>query len=237
MTLGQRMARLAKSIMDLLAPRQCEICGRRLGIDERLICTLCNASLPRTNDIHNPYDNNTARLFWGRFPIERCAAFVRYVPHSDLARMIYRMKYGGRDDIGEQMGQIIAHDYKRTGFFDGIDLLVPMPLHPKRIRQRGYNQCLEIARGINYVTGIPIDDSIIMRKRNTKSQATMHAHDRAKNMDDAFALGKAHRAMGKHLLLIDDIVTTGATLSACAYELAKIENVRISILTIGHTES
>lgn len=231
------MLRYALSGMaDIMFPRQCEMCGRRLAISESLVCTTCNLSLPRTDDPMSPYDNHTARLLWGRVGVERCVSFVYYHPHTSAAMMVYKMKYGGRDDIAGKLGRLMAHELVPTGFFDSIDGIVPMPLHDRRRRERGYNQSYEMAQGIRSVTHIDIYENIVERTRYTESQARQTLTGRAKNVVGAFALKDARRAEGKHLPLIDDIITTGATLAECAEQLAKISGVRISILTFGRTE-
>ena len=231
-----RLLRLWLSVVDLIAPRVCDICGARLSLDERMICLPCNVMLPRTTDSQSIYDNHTARLFWGRFPVEQCVSFAIYQSHSQFARLIYRMKYGGRADIGEELGRLSAAEFMPSGFFDDIDIIVPMPLHAKRRRERGYNQSCEIASGISQITGLPVDESIVKRIRYTQSQAKQTGVARQHNMENAFGLANPTNAQGKHLLLVDDIVTTGATLTSCALELSKIKDVKISILTIGRTE-
>lgn len=232
----KRLLKLWRSILDLIAPRACEMCGTRLGINERLVCTTCNALLPRTDDASSPYDNHTARRLWGLVPVERCASFVKYHPHTPFATLIYRLKYGGREDIGEEIGRMMAADYMPSGFFDGIDAIVPMPLHKKRRRERGYNQSYEVARGISQLTHIPVREDIVERVRYTQSQTLTKATSRSTNVSGAFALKQGKHPSGMHILLIDDIITTGATLSACATEIAKLKDVKISIMTIGRTE-
>lgn len=234
--LMRHATRMARSLLDLIMPRHCEICGARLGIDERLMCLPCNVDLPRTGDSRSICDNNTARLFWGRLPLERGASLMFYTPHTDTAIMIYNMKYHNRPDIGEDLGRMMAYEFAPSGFFDGIDLIIPMPLHWRRKRERGYNQCEEIACGIRSVTHIPVRTDIVARSRYTASQTKLSANQRSTNIKGAFELLKPQDISGRHVLLIDDIVTTGSTLSACGYEIARASGVRISILTVGRTK-
>ena len=131
---------------------------------------------------------------------------------------------------------MMAADYMPSGFFDGIDAIVPMPLHKKRRRERGYNQSCEVARGISELTHIPVREDIVERVRYTQSQTQTKATSRSTNVSGAFALKQGQHPSGMHILLIDDIITTGATLTACATEIAKLEDVTISIMTIGRTE-
>ena len=161
---------------------------------------------------------------------------MKFHPHTPFANLIYRLKYGGRDDIGEEIGRMMAADYLQSRFFDGIDAIVPMPLHKRRRRERGYNQCYEVARGISELTHIPVREDIVERVRYTQSQTLTKATSRSTNVSGAFALKQGKHPSGLHILLIDDIITTGATLSTCATEIAKLEDVKISIMTIGRTE-
>jgi ComF family protein len=135
------------------------------------------------------------------------------------------------------MGEIMARQMSKAGFFDGIDALVPMPLTWRRQWKRGYNQSMEMARGIKSVTGLPIYNKVVKRTHFRQSQTTQHAYERMMNVEDAFLLKKGGRIEGTHILLVDDIVTTGSTITACASELAKAQGVRISILTMGFTKS
>ena len=228
--------RMFRSVLDLVSPRGCLMCGDRLSISERLLCTSCNMEIERTGEHLKPYDNVSARLFWGKLPIERCAAYLMYHPHSDFAQVIYDLKYRGHYEIGEELGLAMAREYSGSGFFDGIDMIVPMPLHPRRERERGYNQCREIAMALSHATRIPMRDDVVVRCRNTVSQTTLDHADRADNVNNAFALAKPDAVRGRHVLLVDDIVTTGSTLSACGSAVAKADGVRISIATVGRTD-
>lgn len=229
------MIQLFSDIIDLLSPRCCECCGCRLAKGESFLCAGCFAWLPRRSDVLTPMDNPSARLLWGRMMIERGAAWIDYVPHSPFANLIYKMKYGDRPDIATHLGKVVAREFSPHGFFEDIDLIHPLPLHPARRRQRGYNQSCEFAYGISAVTDIPVADDIIVRTRNTKSQTLMSPTQRAGNMVGAFAVKHPERLKGKHVLLVDDILTTGASLGACIEVLAKVDDVRVSFLTIGKT--
>ena len=133
------------------------------------------------------------------------------------------------------LGKVVAREMSPHGFFDGIDMIIPLPLHPARQRKRGYNQSCEFALGINSVLHIPVAEGIIVRTRNTKSQTLMTSTQRASNMIGAFAVARPEELKGKHVLLVDDILTTGASLGSCVDVLAKVADVRVSFLTIGKT--
>lgn len=224
-------------LFDTIAPRTCAICGERLSVNEQVLCAPCHLHLPLTGYEHSPLDNPMARLFWGQFPVERAAAMFFYEPQAGTSQMIYDMKYRSMPELAEAMGQIVARQFAETAFFEGIDALIPMPITRRRQWQRGYNQSMEIARGVSSQTGLPIYRNVVRRTHFLQSQTTQHARERMHNVDHAFRLDDARRIAGKHLLIIDDIVTTGATIIACGRELAKAPDVRISILTLGLTKS
>lgn len=178
-----------------------------------------------------------ARLFWGLAPIERATALIFYEPHSELAHIVYQMKYGNRPDIGEDMGRVMAAEMLLSRFFEGIDVLLPVPLSKKRLRQRGYNQSEELARGISQLTGLPVAGKVLARKHFHRSQTSLNRQERQENVNDMFYVRKDRQLRDQHVLLIDDICTTGATLIACSQALKDIPNIRISVLTFGFTHS
>ena len=177
-----------------------------------------------------------AQLFWGLAPIEKAAALFYYHPHSETAQLVYRLKYNNRPDIGEDMGRVMACELQATDFFSDIDVLLPVPLASKRLRQRGYNQSEQLAIGISDITHLPIVSKVLRRKHFQQSQTTLNRWQRQENVTDTFQLKEEHLLQGKHVLLIDDICTTGATLIACANVLKDIEDIRISVLTLGFTK-
>lgn len=224
-------------LFDLISPRPCAICGQRLSPTESVICAVCHLHLPLTNLVSSPYDNPMARLFWGLFPVERAAAWFYYEPKSEVDEMIYDLKYRGHADIGEDLGYLVARRFDACGFFDGIDAIVPIPLTWQRRWRRGYNQSEEIAKGISRLTGLPIYNKVVKRVSFSGSQTKKSVWERQKNVEHAFQLTDGEKIAGKHLLVIDDIVTTGATVKACATELCKAPGVRISVLSLGFTKA
>ena len=224
-------------ILDFISPRQCVVCGKRLSPTERSLCSSCLLHLPRTTYQFTPTDNPMAQLFWHLIPIQHAAAFIYYEPHSEVAQVVYHMKYADRPDIGEDMGRLMAVEMQQAGFFDDIDLLVPVPLSRKRQRQRGYNQSERLAQGISDITHLPVVTKALRRKHFLQSQTLLSRQERQKNVADMFELRDDCMLQGHHVLLIDDICTTGATLTACADTLKDIPGLRISILTFGLTKS
>jgi ComF family protein len=178
-----------------------------------------------------------AKLFWYLIPIERATAYFYYEPHSSTANIIYQMKYKDHPEIGEVMGRMMGKELMPSGFFDGIDGIIPVPLTKKRQRQRGYNQSEEIARGISEVTGLPLFDKVVKRVSFKGSQTNLGRWERNENVEKVFELIDGVSIQGKHLLIVDDVVTTGATCIACSKELVKANNIKISILSLGFAKS
>jgi len=215
----------------------CSICGQRLAINEQVLCASCHLHLPLTYYEKTPLDNPMARRFWGQFPLERASALFFYGPRTKVSQLVFDMKYRSMPEVAEGMGAIVARQFAAEHFFEGIDAIIPMPITRRRQWERGYNQSMEMARGISKVTALPIYNNVVRRISFSQSQTTMHANERLQNVENAFELVDADRIAGKHLLLVDDVVTTGATVIACGRELAKAKDVRISVLSLGLTKS
>ena len=224
-------------LLDLISPRLCVVCGQRLTVSEDVICTKCNLHLPRTDFHQDPYENEMAKLFWHQIPIERATAFFYYEAHSETANILYELKYKNHPEIGEVMGRLMARELQTSGFFDGIDGIVPIPLARKRQRQRGYNQSLEIARGVSEITGLPIYNKVARRNAFEGSQTSKGRWERNENVEGVFEVKDVSAIQGKHLLIVDDVVTTGATVLACAKELCKGGHVKVSVISLGFAKS
>lgn len=192
--------------------------------------------MPRTN-YHLRKDNPVERLFWGKMPLERATAYFFYHKGSDFRNILYLLKYGGRKDLGEVMGRFMAAELLPAGFFRDIDRIVPVPLHPRKQKQRGYNQSECIVRGISAVTGIPADTSSVVRVKHTDTQTRKSVYERWENVDGIFEVRHPELFKGKHILIVDDVLTTGSTTTACADVFKGVEGIRISILTLAVANS
>jgi ComF family protein len=182
----------------------------------------------------HPYDNPLARMYWGKIPVEKVAAYFYFTSQSGQARMVYGAKYHGFANIAIEVGEMLADEMK--GFFDDIDCIIPVPLSWSRKLKRGYNQSNEIAKGIQEVTGIRVEEHIVKRTKFKSSQTHKGRWGREENVRGLFKLTHPEKVRGKHILLIDDICTTGATMVSCGKEIAKAGNVKISILTLGYSK-
>ena len=217
---------------NLIVPQRCAVCRHRLHKYEDQICIKCFATLPFTH-IKGKKGNKVEQIFWGRIPICRANSYIQYLPQTETSQIFARLKYQDRPQIGVRFGEIMAEDLIETDFFDGIDFIIPLPLAKERQRERGYNQSEALAIGVNHITHIPLDTTSVKRIISNPSQTTKNKRDRAENVKNIFALSPHHQLDGKHILLIDDILTTGSTLLSCSNEIAKADNVKISILTLG----
>lgn len=226
------MTNFFKDIVDFALPRFCVMCGERLTSQERCICLNCLRHLPLTNSHLHP-ENEIEKLFWFHLPIVRASSFLFYEGEG-VRNMIHLFKYKSRPDIGQYLATLMAQEYQKSGFFDTMDVVVPVPLHWKKQFQRGYNQCHYIAQGIHDITGIPVEKHAVRRIKNNKSQAKLHISKRQENVKSIFRVVRPERLQGKHVLLIDDILTTGTTILSCAQEIAKLPNTRISIVSLAY---
>jgi len=188
--------------------------------------------IPRTN-YHLEPDNPVAQLFWGRCRIEKAAAFSYYTRDSRIRKLIHQMKYKGAREIGAELGRIYAVSLMSSKFLDDIDIIIPVPLHPSKVRQRGFNQSDEISRGISSVSGLPVDTATLVRKTVTQTQTRKSRYERWTNVSDIFYVTDEDKLKGRHVLLVDDVITTGSTIEACADEILKTEATKVSVAAIA----
>lgn len=218
------------SIIGLIYPSVCAACGTPLFKWEKLVCTRCRSLLPKTGYELNE-DNPLARLFYGRVRLKAVTACFFFSKEGKVQRLIHELKYKGNADAGVFLGQELGKTIKEAPLFEGLDYLIPVPLHPKREKERGYNQSMMIAQGINEVTEIPIGDQYLVRSVNTATQTHKSKEERWQNVKDIFEVRHAEQLEGKYVLLIDDVLTTGATLEACALKLSSVPGITIGCAT------
>ncbi len=218
------------SILNLFYPRVCAACGETLLREEDTVCLKCRYLLPRTGyELHA--DNPLAQIFYGRVKFHAVTACFFFAKSGKVQHLIHELKYKGNKEAGIFLGQQLGESIKEAPLFQSIDYLIPVPLHPKREKKRGYNQSLMIAKGISEVTGITIGDNYLVRAVNTATQTKKSAEERYKNVKDIFEVRSPEELIGKHILLIDDVLTTGATLESCAHQLESIPGITISAAT------
>lgn len=222
---------LKQGFVHLFYPTLCEGCRRPLVGTEEVLCLSCAAELPETG-YHAMPGNQTELCFAGRIPFVRATSYAWFTPDGLLQHLLHGLKYRGQRKTGVFLASRFAQNLKETNWMQGVDLLVPVPLHPSRQASRGYNQSMVIAETLGQQLGIPASDTVLHRTRNTDSQTHKTRTERAANISGAFA-ANLEMIAGKHIVIIDDVLTTGATIEACANALLAAPNVKISIATIG----
>jgi ComF family protein len=218
--------------LSLLFPRLCQACGDHLMRNENIICTECYISIPRTN-FHLIPENPVAQMFWGRCVIEKATSFSFYLRGSRIRKLIHNMKYKGQKEIGYELGKLFSSSLKSSGFSDDFDLIIPVPLYLSKLKKRGYNQSEYIANGISEVTGIQVETRCLKRIAGTGTQTKSSRFDRWINVEGIFTVENPEFLTGKHILLVDDVITTGSTIESCANELHKIKDVKVSVVSLA----
>ncbi len=219
--------------ISLLFPRLCYACGNYLLRNESLICTECYVVIPRTN-YHNEPNNPVAQLFWGRCVIEKAAAFSYYNKGSRIRKLIHNMKYKGIREIGYELGKIYGSALKSSGFMNDIDMIIPVPLHPSKKRIRGFNQSESICIGIGEAVSLQVEIQSLIRVMVSPTQTNKSRYERWTNVEGIFKVVDPEIIKGMHILLVDDVITTGSTIESCASELLKIENVKVSVVALAY---
>lgn len=230
------MSILSDLLCDLLAlvfPPHCAVCGEALAEGERCICTFCRTTAPLTG-FWREADNPVFRKCWGVVPVERASAFLFFVHGSGWRRLIHGFKYRGAWRTARTMGAWYGGCLKESGLYVDVDAVVPLPLHPLKRCRRGYNQSEYIAEGIAAQLGVAVDRRSVRRCRNTASQALKSRRERVRNVEGAFAVRHPEALAGRHVLLVDDVMTTGNTLLACAAEIVRAApGCRVSIAALA----
>lgn len=223
---------LFTDIVDLIYPPSCGACAAAKPVQGGIFCLECLGELPETN--YHAMDENPFEVhFWGRVPLQAGAAYLFFVPDGRTQTLLHNIKYRSRSDFARTIGQYYGRKLKESSRFQEIDLVIPVPLHPKKEHQRGFNQSAEFGLGVAETMSVGFAKDGLKRVRYTESQTRKSRADRVANLADAFEVKDADRLRGKHLLLVDDVLTTGATLEACAIALLQVEDVKISMVTIA----
>ena len=230
-------SRISDGLRQLFFPNNCLICGRSLVTGEDCICLMCMAALPRTG-FEKWRDNPTEKRFWGKVDVYSAFSAYYYRKGQPLSHMIHDFKYHNNRKIALYLGRQIGAMINKTQMSADYDCIVPVPLHSKKMLIRGYNQCTLLAQGASEVCGLPIDESILVRAKHSVSQTKKNQETRITSLKDTFVITpEAERRVGLRVLLLDDVLTTGATLESCCNALSIIPNVRIGIVTLGIANS
>lgn len=221
--------------MSLIFPKLCPACGEELVANETIICTDCLYNLPQTN-FHLQADNIVARQFWGKVKLEGAYALYYFTKGGKVQNLMHHFKYKGMQGIGNIVGEIAGTQLSKNEKFTLVDYIIPVPLHKSRFKERGYNQAACFAQGLSVKLNAAVEENNLVRTRATQTQTHRSRFARFENMKEVFALANPEKLKGKHVLLVDDVVTTGSTLEACAIPLLEIPGLRLSIATIAYAE-
>lgn len=227
-----RLLNYFQDFFSLIWPRICLSCGNSLFKYENEICTKCWLNLPRTN-FHLQIDNPVSKLFWGRVNIEIAASFFYFSKGSKVQHLMHSLKYKGNKEIGIVLGKAYGFELIQSPVFKTVSRIIPVPLHPKRLRFRGYNQSEMIGIGLSESMKIPLDITTLIRNTATATQTKKSRFKRWQNVSEVFTLTNPEIIENEHILIVDDVLTTGATIEACAQVLLSSKNVKVSIATLA----
>lgn len=224
---------LLRAFSDFFFPRYCCMCECRLAVAEEEFCSKCLRTLNRIEYEGGEVHGVIERLFWGRIPIVRATSMFQY-EGEQTRRVLHNIKYFDRPEAAVVLARVFAREQAGTDFFDGIDMIIPLPLAKQKRRKRGYNQCDYIARGLSLQTGIPVADDVAIRAVNNPTQTHLDHEQRKENVKGIFQLINPVKITGKHVLIVDDVITTGSTLLSFAEEIAKAPGVSISVFSLAY---
>lgn len=229
----KKITEISKQIFSLFYPKLCAGCHVDLVSTEEIICLSCWNTLPKTN-FHLRDKNPIEQKFWGKINVQHATSFYYFNQDSRLQEILHALKYRNQFDIGILLGQKMGIDLAYATWIKDIDVIIPIPLSKQKYKYRGYNQSESIAQGLSAVLNIPINTELVSRIKNTESQTNKNINERFENVKDAFSVIDKEVLKNKHILLVDDVLTTGATLEACSKEFLKIDNCKVSIATIAY---
>lgn len=224
-----------ENLINLFFPKACSGCNSFLLANENVICTVCRHEIPLTN--HHKIENNEAIVkFYGRIPIEFAAALFYFHKKGIVQEMIHKLKYKGHQEVGTAIGYWYAEELKTIAELNSVDYIIPVPLHKKRLKERGYNQVEAFGISLSDSMGIPYNDSVLIRNVYSKTQTKKNLLGRSEVVGSIFSAVHNEALHNKHFMLIDDVITTGSTLEACGRELLKIPGAKLSIVCMAMTQ-
>lgn len=221
-----------KNLLNLFFPEVCEACRTVLADNEVLLCTLCRHHLPVTNCHFNDADD-VEKILYGRVKLENATALLRFSKKSIVQQILHNLKYRGHEEIGKFFGLWLGAELATLAAYREIDVVVPVPLYHTKLKKRGYNQVAKFGKEIATALDADYNDSVLIKTKSTTTQVFKGRLTRWNDEGAVFAISDQQSLAGKHILLVDDIITTGATVEACANELLKIDGIKLSLATLA----
>ena len=222
--------------LSLFFPKCCNVCSTALVRGEECLCLYCLSKLPKTN-FHTQKDNPLEMTFAGRIPVFRATAFCFFRKGNIMQNIVHQLKYKGNKEIGFYLGNMLGLALTGDKDFDAVDVILPIPLHAKKLKKRGYNQSECISKGIAQVMSKQIDTTSLIRVVNASTQTKKSRYSRWENVSENFQITAHNKLANKHILLVDDIITTGATIEAAAQQLLTVKGIKISVACLGYAGS
>lgn len=223
---------LLQDVISLFFPRVCPGCGNLLYKNEEVLCIRCLANLPKTN-FHNIRENAVEEIFWGRINLKHAVSYLYFAKDGLTQNIIHNLKYKGNTQIGVLMGTLYGQELLSSGIFNDLDVIIPVPLHWKKLKKRGFNQSEVFGKGLSSSLHVPQRSDLLVRKVNTATQTKKTRAERLDNVTGVFEITDKSYLENKHVLIVDDVITTGATIEATATTLLEIPGVRVSFASIG----
>lgn len=228
----KKIFQLLDNLLSIFYPRLCVGCGQILQENEPHLCLNCQLHLPETN-YHLSDDNPLELIFRGRAKVENVYSFLFYRKGNDVQRILHQLKYKGNKEIGAYIGEMYGRKLAAADKLEDVELILPIPLHPKKLRSRGYNQSEWIAKGLSAATGIPYATDVLVRSTYTETQTKKSRFSRWENVKEVFAIANADKIAGRHVVVCDDVLTTGATTEAAIQKILEVPGARVSVVTLA----
>ncbi|KIA87127.1 ComF family protein [Flavobacterium sp. AED] len=225
-----------ESIINLFFPKVCSGCSSFLLSNENVICTVCRHDIPLTNHHLNP-KNDAFKKFYGRIPVIHTSALFYFHKKGIVQELIHNLKYKGHEEIGTILGEWYAEDLKNINLLQSVDEIIPVPLHRRKLKERGYNQVTAFGEALSSSLNLNYNDSLLIRNVYSKTQSKKNLLGRTEGIETIFDVSFTEKDHQKHFLLIDDVITTGATLEACSHALLKIPGAKISVICMAMAQS
>ncbi len=227
------IAKVFDDFISLIYPHVCMACGRSLFKYEECICLYCRYHLPKSN-FHNEAINPVSKLFWGKVNVHSAAAYYLFQKGGKVQHLIHQLKYKERSEVGVYIGELYGKDLIKSELFNTVDCIIPVPLHPKKQVKRGYNQSEMFANGLAASMNVSVNISSLTKSTATETQTRKSRFSRWENVKEVFVLNQAETLENKHILLVDDVITTGSTIESCVQKLNTIKGVKVSVVAMAY---